>query len=393
MKRRAIRRYVNAVVIILSVAVGSTACETANWGEQALKFARDEVPGLSRQSAEARLRQSWALSFETSALEIQATLQSVSDEVSELQLAHGAAVGNQKFADISSGDLEADTSVMIQGGEGLARLVDLERQVEGVPRALRELKSACENRIFFERTGLAQAGAMGMPDLAQDANWNLSVTFPSPVWFVTAFEVLFSGASVLENSEQRRLFDESVRVAKRNIVQGDELFASSRVICGEVRSELLAVFAGFESLAQELSGNVRGLTRSIHQSRQIAAKRVGLRLLERKLSDSDLGRALRDEALKIKVLKSQAQQLATRAQYRELRAEALESLDALHEARLGERVPWQCANPELQVEALRDWVSERLKFEFPEFVRKEVLEWQGELKGFEEQLIREGCQS
>jgi|GEM_PF-6372339 len=345
-----------------------SACESPDWGDRAMEFARNDIRPLSEKYSEASLSSRWALAMEAALLESHAKLSEIMQGAALLSQEQSKAVDSLDLTRTDAPDPDADVRYLLDHGHRMARLGDLHNRAQAVGRGLGELEGLCSNRRVFDESGLARDGRMALPALDQrDVQFAVAgpgvaltsagaLTVPVIGWVFAGSTTIGSAIEAKLTLDQNDKLKAAARVASRNLLQGDPLFESSRRLCATHWEAAQPAVAEYQSTLAALLDQIKVLTALFEKQAEVVSARIGRRLLAARLATSELGQSVRDSALRLRVEEQLDRKRKWNLRFRDLFAVAVDAAELVRPQ--GNQPDWlaSCVRARIASEELQELV-------------------------------------
>jgi hypothetical protein len=345
-----------------------SACESPDWGDRALEFARNDIRPLSEKYSEASLSSRWALAMEAALLESHAKLSEITHEATLLSQEQSRAVNSLDLTRTDAPDPDADVRYLLDHGHRMARLGYLHNRAQAVGRGLGELEALCSNRRVFDESGLARDGRMALPALDQkDVQFAVAgpgvaltsagaLTVPVIGWVFAGITTIGSAIEATLTFDQNDKLKAAARVASRNLLQGDQLFESSRRLCATHWEAVQPAVGEYQRTLAALLDQIKVLTALFEKQAEAVSVRIGRRLLAARLATSELGQSVRDFALRLRVEEQLGRKRKWNLRFRDLFAVAVDAAELVRPQ--GDQPEWlaSCVRARIATEELQELI-------------------------------------
>jgi hypothetical protein len=250
-------------------------------------------------------------------------------------------------------------------------------------------------------SGLAKDGRMNLPALdEEDFEFNVAgpgITFsgagmaiPVVGWILAGITVVGTAGEWLITQDENRKIREAARLASSNLLKGDELFEASKRICSAKLEAALPAITGYKKAAATLLEQVHLTSDLFETQAQIISRRVGRKLLVGRLNHTDLGRSIRDDALRLQVEEQLESRRQWKLRYRILSAAAIDAGESVLQATSHEERLASCVRARMAAEDVEDFVvhSGLTEADFTPAERKQQADSNSEIQ---ELLVSGGC--
>jgi hypothetical protein len=209
-------------------------------------------------------------------------------------------------------------------------------------------------------------------------------------WVLAGITALGTAGEWFLNQDENKKIRDAARLASSQLLKGDELFEASKRICTTKLEAAALAIEDYQKAAATLLEQVNVTSNLFETQAQWISRRVGKKLLADRINQSDLGRSIRDSALRIQVEERLEFKRLWKLRYRDLYAVALDAAEGVLQTTGQEEQLAACVGARMGADDLEDHVAQSglTDSDFNPAERKEQSDSRTELQGL---LQAGGC--
>jgi len=231
-------------MVILGLALTLVSCE-GEWGQKFLNFANDHSGKLSRDYAEANLKQKWARTFQegygillTRLVALQSRLQ-----ILKVSTENPALYEEEKLFE-EAVNLEKIYKLVL----------DIESERAEIDQAIKAMSQYCTNRKLYDDLDLKNVINSSLLESTLPEDGNTYETANS--WIEAAVRAAMGLFARSDYEKQQDLFNQGIGAIRKNTIQGEELYQLSVRLCLDERPIYDGANFELEALAAQISKEI-----------------------------------------------------------------------------------------------------------------------------------------